>query len=625
MRRRPHLSEHIARLKPGDRIILCRRNRPVAEIRPLQGTVGWNTRQALGDGSLDATFPGHPVGLGQGARRRSPGLILRPGSPPTKRCSISSSAARTVRLSREGICQASDTGAFGARVPTRGVRGVRWPGRRRCHAQVDSASTSAASREQRVPRRDRRPGYRLIRCGFLMWCTPPVGVGVSHHRRLVRAQWRPREARGDSCDASSTADAHGGNAGAVPGLEVEKTRRWIGTFAEPRSRPPETFDLGLQPTRGSSPDSCARTGSTTRRHMAAGRQRCRTPRTAICVRQRLPRCARDRTWASPSSLPIASSGTSPSPIARRSGRGSAQRDAQPATSRPQQTRKQISLGLTEPTPSCDARPAADPGSTHWVDAPTSCRSVRRDRIQASSAAPRGLGMTPRPDQPDRSTSPAEPSRERSQTRYPRRDSTAVVSGWTPAGGPRPTAAAAVAATTPAACSPRSTRPTSPSGSRARPGTRRRGAPGSRLSAPRVRAAARVSRAAGPAPRSQREAPRVARRRPHDDAACVLAHPGGGEQRAEGHTGPVLRRVPAAANVARAVQRRASFRCREMLDVLVADVGFGSRGVRTSPPTASRHDSRLRCWRWSPSQFVTGWRGQPATSCQVRLALPRANR
>lgn len=30
-----HLSEHIARLKRGDRIILCRRNLPVAEIRPL--------------------------------------------------------------------------------------------------------------------------------------------------------------------------------------------------------------------------------------------------------------------------------------------------------------------------------------------------------------------------------------------------------------------------------------------------------------------------------------------------------------------------------------------------------------------------------------------------------------
>lgn len=29
------LSEVIAKLKPGDRVVLCRRNRPVAEIRPL--------------------------------------------------------------------------------------------------------------------------------------------------------------------------------------------------------------------------------------------------------------------------------------------------------------------------------------------------------------------------------------------------------------------------------------------------------------------------------------------------------------------------------------------------------------------------------------------------------------
>ena len=30
-----NLYKHIAGLKPGDRIILCRRNRPVAEILPL--------------------------------------------------------------------------------------------------------------------------------------------------------------------------------------------------------------------------------------------------------------------------------------------------------------------------------------------------------------------------------------------------------------------------------------------------------------------------------------------------------------------------------------------------------------------------------------------------------------
>jgi antitoxin (DNA-binding transcriptional repressor) of toxin-antitoxin stability system len=44
------LSEIIARLKPGDRVVLCRRNRPVAEIRPLSAS------------SLEP----RPVGLGKG-------------------------------------------------------------------------------------------------------------------------------------------------------------------------------------------------------------------------------------------------------------------------------------------------------------------------------------------------------------------------------------------------------------------------------------------------------------------------------------------------------------------------------------------------------------------------------
>jgi len=30
-----HLSEYLRRLRPGEAILLCRRNRPVAEIRPL--------------------------------------------------------------------------------------------------------------------------------------------------------------------------------------------------------------------------------------------------------------------------------------------------------------------------------------------------------------------------------------------------------------------------------------------------------------------------------------------------------------------------------------------------------------------------------------------------------------
>ena len=44
------LSRYIAGLKPGDRIILCRRNRPVAEIRPIS----------------DRQVEPRPVGLGRG-------------------------------------------------------------------------------------------------------------------------------------------------------------------------------------------------------------------------------------------------------------------------------------------------------------------------------------------------------------------------------------------------------------------------------------------------------------------------------------------------------------------------------------------------------------------------------
>ena len=45
-----HLSKHVAGLKEGDRIILCRRNRPVAEIRPIS----------------DRQNEPRPVGLGRG-------------------------------------------------------------------------------------------------------------------------------------------------------------------------------------------------------------------------------------------------------------------------------------------------------------------------------------------------------------------------------------------------------------------------------------------------------------------------------------------------------------------------------------------------------------------------------
>ena len=52
-----HLSAHIANLTEGDRIILCRRNRPVAEIQPLaqpadQAAAGGSRQRARG-------HPGH--------------------------------------------------------------------------------------------------------------------------------------------------------------------------------------------------------------------------------------------------------------------------------------------------------------------------------------------------------------------------------------------------------------------------------------------------------------------------------------------------------------------------------------------------------------------------------------
>ena len=48
-----HLSAYIAQLLPGDRIILCRRNHPVAEIRPLP----------------EKSQKPRPVGLGKGQAR----------------------------------------------------------------------------------------------------------------------------------------------------------------------------------------------------------------------------------------------------------------------------------------------------------------------------------------------------------------------------------------------------------------------------------------------------------------------------------------------------------------------------------------------------------------------------
>ena len=50
-----HLSKHIAGLKAGDRIILCRRNRPVAEIRPLSESVDEPRPVGLGRGLAEVS------------------------------------------------------------------------------------------------------------------------------------------------------------------------------------------------------------------------------------------------------------------------------------------------------------------------------------------------------------------------------------------------------------------------------------------------------------------------------------------------------------------------------------------------------------------------------------------
>ena len=50
-----HLSRYVAGLKSGDRIILCRRNRPVAEIRPISGHQSEPRPVGLGQGLADLT------------------------------------------------------------------------------------------------------------------------------------------------------------------------------------------------------------------------------------------------------------------------------------------------------------------------------------------------------------------------------------------------------------------------------------------------------------------------------------------------------------------------------------------------------------------------------------------
>jgi antitoxin (DNA-binding transcriptional repressor) of toxin-antitoxin stability system len=47
------LSEVVAQLRPGDRVVLCRRNRPVAEIRPLPASSAEPRPVGLGKGLVE--------------------------------------------------------------------------------------------------------------------------------------------------------------------------------------------------------------------------------------------------------------------------------------------------------------------------------------------------------------------------------------------------------------------------------------------------------------------------------------------------------------------------------------------------------------------------------------------
>ena len=53
-----HLSKYLARLKPGETILLCRRNTPVAEIRALRQAPAKNRALGLakGCGKVPAAF-----------------------------------------------------------------------------------------------------------------------------------------------------------------------------------------------------------------------------------------------------------------------------------------------------------------------------------------------------------------------------------------------------------------------------------------------------------------------------------------------------------------------------------------------------------------------------------------
>jgi antitoxin (DNA-binding transcriptional repressor) of toxin-antitoxin stability system len=48
-----HLSRHLSNLKEGDLIIICKRNQPIAEIRPIPQKAAKNRPVGLGKGTVE--------------------------------------------------------------------------------------------------------------------------------------------------------------------------------------------------------------------------------------------------------------------------------------------------------------------------------------------------------------------------------------------------------------------------------------------------------------------------------------------------------------------------------------------------------------------------------------------
>ena len=90
---RAHLSRYLARVEAGETITLCRRNRPIAEIRPIDDTadeprpIGIDRGMTVPDSFFDPLPEGLQRGHGSsgGDPERSAGIPESVGSGPKRR------------------------------------------------------------------------------------------------------------------------------------------------------------------------------------------------------------------------------------------------------------------------------------------------------------------------------------------------------------------------------------------------------------------------------------------------------------------------------------------------------------------------------------------------------------